>query len=190
MDPNDAGTVIMMTEQIRAIARRRAKLDASIKRGFTTVYDQCSEQAKTKLDASNGWEGILNNQELHELILKVERICVGFDNHKQDVYNLVQSLKSLMLTSQGKKETVDGYVQSFKSHWDTCTAFGASPGEHAGLVDRVLTTAAWVVDLANIQPNEQTRAVNETTESVKSAMIISGADRKRYVQLKLDLAKP
>jgi hypothetical protein len=129
-DANDADAVIVRTEQVRAVAKRRAKLDASIKRGFATLYDQCSEQVKTKLEATNGWENTQNDQLLHELVAKIERICVGFDDHKKEVYNLVQSLKSLMLYSQGEKDTVDSYIQSFKSHCDTCSAFGASPGMH------------------------------------------------------------
>jgi hypothetical protein len=43
------------------------------------------------------------------LINKVERICVGFNNHKQEVFNLVQALKTLFLYSQNDKETVEQY---------------------------------------------------------------------------------
>ena len=39
-----------------------------------------------------------------------------------------------------------------------------------------------------IPPLVRERAVTETTESVKAAMVISGADKRRYGQLKLDLA--
>ena len=80
------------------------------------------------MEATNGWAATQNNQELHELISKIERICVGSDYHKQEVYNLIQSMKSLMLFSQREKETVDKYVQGFKSHWDTCSAFGGFAG--------------------------------------------------------------
>ena len=67
-------------------------------------------------------------------------------------------------------------------------AFGASPGMHEGLVNGMLLTADWVVDHDNIQPDERMRAVRETTESVKVALLISGADKRRYGQLKLGLA--
>ena len=39
-----------------------------------------------------------------------------------------------------------------------------------------------------IPPSVRERAVTETTESVKAAMVISGADKRRYGQLKLDLS--
>jgi hypothetical protein len=32
---------IICNEAIRAIAKRKAKLDIALKKGFTTVYDQC-----------------------------------------------------------------------------------------------------------------------------------------------------
>ncbi len=62
------------------------------------MYAQCSNEVKEKLEASSNWQRIQDEQSLlHELIQKVERICIGFDDHKQEVYNLVQSLKMLFL---------------------------------------------------------------------------------------------
>ncbi len=43
---------------------------------------------------------------LHDLILQIEKICVGFDDHKQDVYNLMQALKTLFLYTQSEKESI------------------------------------------------------------------------------------
>ena len=63
-------------------------------------------------------------QLLHELIRRIEKICVGFDDHKQSVFNLVQSLKTLFLYSQSEKETVENYTRNFRSLWDTVEAFG------------------------------------------------------------------
>ena len=54
-DANDADAVLVKTEQVRTIVERCAKLNASIKRGFATLYNQYSEQVKTKLEATNGW---------------------------------------------------------------------------------------------------------------------------------------
>ncbi len=45
-------------------------------------------------------------QALDELIKRIKKIYVGFDNHKQSVFNLVQSLKTLFLYTQSEKETV------------------------------------------------------------------------------------
>ena len=36
---NDTDDIIERTDQVRAVAKKRAKLDASIKRGFATLYD-------------------------------------------------------------------------------------------------------------------------------------------------------
>ena len=57
-------------------------LNQDLKKGFATVYDQCSQEVRDKLESSDGWETVQTDQSLHELILKIERICVGFDNHK------------------------------------------------------------------------------------------------------------
>ncbi len=71
------------------------------------MYDQCSQEVKDKLEGTNDWERIQQNQSLHELIQKVKRICIGFNDHKQEVFNLVQALKMLFLYTQGEKDGVD-----------------------------------------------------------------------------------
>ena len=115
-DANDPDAVIIRTEEVRAVSKRRSRLDSSIKVGFATLYDQCSEQIKTKLESSVSWESTQSGQLLHKLVANIERICVGFDNHKQEVYRLIQTRKSLMLYTQAESESTDEYIQNFKSH--------------------------------------------------------------------------
>ena len=100
------------------------------------MYDQCSQEVRDKLESSDGWETVQNYQYLHQLILKIERIYVGFDDHKQEVYNLVQAMKTLFLYTQTYKESVEDYSRNLTSLWDTDEAFGAPPGIHRGLVGR------------------------------------------------------
>jgi hypothetical protein len=91
------------------IAKQRLKFVESLKKGYAMVYDQCSQEVNDKLEGTDDWESTQRDQSLHELINKIERICVGFDDHKQEVFNLVQALKMLFLYSQSNKETVEQY---------------------------------------------------------------------------------
>jgi hypothetical protein len=52
----------------------------------------------------------------------------GFDDHKQEVFDLVQVLKMLFLNNQNKKHGVKEYRRNFHSLWDTVEAFDRSPG--------------------------------------------------------------
>ena len=70
------------------------------------MYNQCSQEVKDKLEGTDDWESIQKSQSLHDLVNKIKRICVGFDDHKQEVFNLVQALKTLFLYTQTNKETV------------------------------------------------------------------------------------
>ena len=78
-------------------------------------------------------------QSLHELTQKIERVCMGFDDHKQEVFNLVQALKTLFLYTQGEKDIMDEFGRNFQSLWETVEAFRGSPGVHKGLVDGLLS---------------------------------------------------
>ncbi len=136
--PDKADLKVIRVEVVKSVAKRRQKLEESLKKGYATVYDQCSQEVRDKLMATRDWETVQATQSLDELIKRIEKICVGFDDHKQSVFNLVQSLKTLFLYTQSKKDTVKEYARNFKSLWDTVEAFGGSPGIHQGLVDAEL----------------------------------------------------
>ena len=85
------------------VAKRRITLNQDLKKGFDTVYDQCYQEVMDKLESSDRWETVQTDQSLHQLVLEIERICVGFDDHKQDVYNVVQAIKTLFLYTQTEK---------------------------------------------------------------------------------------
>ena len=191
VDPNSADAdnqKIIQEEAVRAIAKRKAKLDNALKKGFATIYDQCSLEVRDKLEASDEWNRVQRDQSLHDLINKIERICVGFDDHKQEVFNLVQALKTLFLYTQTEKESVDEYARNFKSLWDTVEAFGGSPGIYQGLVKGLLATAGQVHDPGNITQAEETAAEEEVADAVKAVLLISRADKRRYGRLKEQLA--
>jgi hypothetical protein len=186
--PDVADLKIIRNEEVKRIAKRRLKLQDSLKKGYATVYDQCSQEVRDKLKAMDDWDKTQRDQSLHELIQKIKRICVGFDDHKQEVFNLVQALKTLFLFTQGEKDTVDKYGHNFQSLWDTVEAFGGSPGIHKGLVDGLLREPGQVVDPANIMADERKAAEEEANKLEKAALLISGAEKRRYGKLKDELA--
>ena len=67
--------------------------------------------------SSDDWERIQKAQSLHELIAKIEKICMRFEDHKQE-------LKTMFLYTQSDKETAEEYRRNFRSLWDTVEAFG------------------------------------------------------------------
>ena len=179
---------IIRGEEVKTIAKRRLKLAESLKKGYATVYDQCSQEVKDKLEGADDWESTQKDQLLHELINKIERICVGFDDHKQEVFNLVQALKTLFLYSQNDKETVEQYGRNFRALWETVEAFGGSPGVHQGMIDGMLKDPTRVANVTRPTAAERTKAEEDASEAVKAALLISGADRTRYGRLKDELA--
>ncbi len=56
------------------IVKRRLKLEESLKKGYNTIYNQCSQKVKDKLEATNNWETTQHDQSLHDLITKIKRV--------------------------------------------------------------------------------------------------------------------
>ena len=94
-------------------------------------------------------------------------------------------MKTLFLYTQSEKESVEDYARNFKSLWDMVEAFGGSPGVHEGLV------RGFLEDIAGGRvPTAADRKDGEAASSkaMKAALLISGADRRRYGKLKDELA--
>jgi hypothetical protein len=170
------------------LQREGLKLEESLKKGYITIYNQCSQEVKDKLEATNDWEMTQSGQSLHELISKIDLICMGFDNHKQEVFNLVQALKTLFLYSQSNKETVKEYGCNFSSLWDTMEAFRGLSGTHMGITDGMFKDPNCVVDVNRPTDEERRKAEEDGSKAVKAALLISGANKQRYRQLKNELA--
>jgi hypothetical protein len=152
------------------------------------MYNQCSQEVKDKLEATNDWEMMQRDKSLHKLITKIKRICVGFDDHKQEVFNLVQALKTLFLYSQSNKMTVEEYGRSFRSLWDTVEVFGGLPGTHKGITDRMLKNCNRGADVNRPTNEEKRKAEEDESKAVKLALLISRADKQWYRRLKNKLA--
>jgi hypothetical protein len=140
--PDKGDLNIIRNKEIKSVAKRKQKLGESLMKGFATVYEQCSREVKKKLENTKNWEAIQREQCLHCLIQKIKHICVGLDDHKQDVFNLVQTLKALFLYTQSEKESVEEYGRNLKSIWDMVEAFGGSPGLHKGMMEALAKDTA------------------------------------------------
>ncbi len=152
--------------------------------------DQCSQEIYGKLETrSKDWDCTQREQLLLKLICKIKRICVGFDDHKQEIFNLVQALRTLFLYMQADRDSVDDeYTRNFKSLWDTVEAFRGLQGIHKGLVKGLLAAPGRVRDEVNVTKDKLAAAVEEVAKAVKAALLISGVDMRRYKRLKEQLA--
>ncbi len=110
--PDKAYLELICVEVVKSIVKRRMKLEESLKKGYAMVYNQCSQEVRGKLKATKDWDVVQSEQSLHELVRRIKKICVGFNDHKQSVFNLVQSLKTLFLYSQSENETVEEYTRN------------------------------------------------------------------------------
>jgi hypothetical protein len=67
-------------------------------------------------------------------------------------------------------------------------AFGGSPGVHKGLVEGILKDPGRVRNVNSITDAERRATEQEVSDTVKAALVISGADKQRYGKLKDELA--
>ena len=52
----DADDLIIVREKVvRAVAKRRITPNQDLNKGFSTVYDQCFQEVRDKLESSDGW---------------------------------------------------------------------------------------------------------------------------------------
>ncbi len=186
--PDKKDLNIIRNKEIKSVAKRQQKLGELLMKGFAMVYEQCSREVKEKLENTKNWEAIQREQCLHSLIQNIKCIYVGFVDHKQDVFNLVQVLKVLFLYTPSEKEWVKEYGRNLKSLWDMVEAFGGSPGLHKGMMEVLAKDAMRFANVGAPTEDEITKMENEANEAVKMALLISRANKQQYGRLKEELA--
>jgi hypothetical protein len=60
-DPDKENLELIRTEEVKVIAKRRLKLVESLKKGYTTVYNQCLEAVKKKLETTDDCDKMQRN---------------------------------------------------------------------------------------------------------------------------------
>ena len=86
----------------------------------------------------------------------------------------------LFLYTQLEKESVEEYRRNLKSLWDTVEAFGGSPGLHKGMIEALAKDATRFANAGAPTEDEITKMENEANKAVKTALLISGANKQQY----------
>jgi hypothetical protein len=155
---------------------------------YSILYDQCSEEVKDKIKAAANFEEIDRQKQVHRLIQVIQRVCMGFEDHRQGVYGMVQAMQKLFLHMQ-EKEFVSDYIRNFQGLWTTTETFGGSPGVHEELVVQWIESAEWLNANQCTNPTKAHReqAKRESSEAMAACMIVSEASRAKFSSLKADL---
>ena len=83
---------------------------------------------------------------------------------------------------------MEQYGWNFCALWEKVEAFGGSPGIHQGMIEAMLKDPTRVANVGKPTVAEICKAEDDATEAVKAALLISGADKMRFGQLKDELA--
>jgi hypothetical protein len=59
---------IIRAKDVKTIVKRQQKLQELLKKGYATVYGQCSQEVRNKLKSTENWELMQKEQSLHNLI--------------------------------------------------------------------------------------------------------------------------
>jgi len=73
--PDKADLELIHVEVVKSV------LEESLKKGYATVYNQCSQEVRDKLMATKDWDVVQSEQSLHKLVRRIKKICVRFDDH-------------------------------------------------------------------------------------------------------------
>ena len=57
-DPDADDLIIVREKEVRVVYKRRITLNQDLKKVFATVYNQCSQEVRDKLESSDGWETV------------------------------------------------------------------------------------------------------------------------------------
>ena len=188
---DDEIEILIWQGDLRNFAKRRNGFVEGAKKAYATIWDMCSPTLRSKLKHLDGYEVMEELRNPVTLMEAVGNIICGREEHKQPIYSLVQLQKMLVLFYQKKNQTNEDYKEEFDALWSTYEQQGGCMWKQPGLVHaravELATENNRAADANGIpEPNDDDVAEAEEWVRMryKAAMMLSGADNKRYGSLK------
>jgi hypothetical protein len=171
---------------------RRDKYDENMAKAYIIVFHQCSPSLKNNLEASDTFATIHSAQDVMGLLKLVQSLCCLYNAKTQGVMATVASYKKLFTYYQ--KDGVDNHTfhRELGAHVETLETYGG-----VGVVGVVptflnakikeLVANGLIANPANPTDAERALAMSSVQDEFLAALMLSGANRKRFGALGTDL---
>jgi hypothetical protein len=78
---------------------------------FSTIWGQCTENLKAKLESLSNWLDIKEKKKAIQLLIEIKNIIFMFEDQSYEMHSLFKANESVYLIKQKEDETITKYYE-------------------------------------------------------------------------------
>jgi hypothetical protein len=190
--PVDELQIYVWKDAFTQASKRKDYYDDGLDKAYVIIYNQCSPSLKNKLESSDSFPPIRQNQNPVELLRLIQGLCCSYDSKTQSVMATVASHKRLYMHYQRDGVDNNTYYKEFIAHVETIETYGGMgligiiPTFVAARI-KLLAAEGKIKDAAKPTPAERDMAIRQIHDEYLGALMLSGCNRERFSHLRTDL---
>lgn len=161
-------------------------------RAWGLIYGQCTTTLRTQLEGTAKFQQCKDDFDVVLLLTLIERLCSNLGDKAQGYYAVAESFKTLCVYFQPDSMSNDDYYQHFKGMIRVLTKFagegviGHLPLMAATELETMASTGGFTVSSAT--DDQRSAAAQVASDKFLAALMLSGANLKRFDSLKKELS--
>ena len=178
-------------EKHKSTLKKKERYEENESNAWVLIYDQCSPELKNKLKGAIGYEACKKGNDVVALLTMIRGYCCQFDTLSNEYVLIVGAIKNLMYFFQKPNQSNSDYHEDFMAMVEVIEDYGGagSLSHFPKMIQKELGNDPSVTDVANATPKQISDAKKAVRDKHLAALMLNGANRDRYGELKRGMAK-
>lgn len=176
-------------EEYKRISNRKEKYMENESNAWALIYDQCSPELKNKLEGTEGYMDSKGTNDIISLITMIKSYCCQFDTLNDEYISIVGAIKNLLYFFQKSNQSNADYYEDFMAMAEVIEEYGGMGclTYFPNMIKKELGTKGTDMDKATIVDMKKAKKV--VRDKFLAALMLSGANREKYGELKRNMAE-
>jgi len=179
-------------EDWKVIRSKETKYLENEANAWALIWNQCSHELRTKLEGTSGFTASKSNNDVVSLLGMIRAYCCQFDALNDQYVAIVGAMKNLLYFFQKPNQTNSDYHEDFLAMVEVIEQYGGAGSlTHFPNMLKTEVTAAKNANgnTGKATEEEVATAKKIVKEKFLAALMLSGANRERYGELKRGMAE-
>ena len=176
-------------EDYKAMRVRKDKYNENESNAWALIYDQCAPELKNKLEGTVDYITCKNKNDVVSLISMIRSYCCQFDTLNDEYMSIVGAIKNLLYLFQKPTQTNSDYHEDFMAMVEVIEEYGGAGSltYFPNMIKKELKTKS--IDMEKATGDEMKEAKKTVRNKFLAALMLNGANRDKYGDLKRSMAE-
>ncbi len=171
-------------EDYKAMRMRKDKYNENESNAWALIYGQCAPELKNKLEGTADYNTCKNTNDVMSLLSMIRGYCCQFDTLNDEYMSIVGAIKNLLYFFQKPTQSNSDYHEDFMAMVEVIEEYGGAGSltYFPNMIKKELMTKG--IDMDKASGDEMKKAKKTVRDKFLPALMLNGANRDKYEELK------